>query len=79
MQSTVCARPDCSGTATAWLTYDYAAQQVWLDDGPGPEIGNQWGLCGLHAGRLRAPKGWTEVDRRGGRPARCEPPASLVS
>jgi hypothetical protein len=79
MRTTLCARPGCPGTATAWLTYDYGAQQVWLDDAAGLQDGNQWGLCGAHAGRLRAPNGWTEIDRRVGRRARWEPPTSLVS
>ena len=74
----MCARPGCPGQTEAWLTYDYAGQRVWLDDGPS-EIGDQWGLCGGHAARLRAPQGWTQVDRRLGRPGRYEPPAALVS
>ncbi len=77
VQSTFCARPGCTGRADAWLAYDYAAQRIWLDDRPEPTSGDQWGLCEYHAGRLRAPKGWSEVDRRVGR--RWEPPASLVS
>lgn len=77
MRPTLCARPGCAGAATAWLTYDYAAQQVWLDDTPGLLGGDQWGLCGTHAGRLRVPRGWTEVDRR--EAARMPPqPASLA-
>jgi hypothetical protein len=62
----------------AWLTYDYAAQCVWLDDEAGP-TGDQWGLCTDHAGRLRAPRGWAEVDRRVTRRPRYEAPTSLVS
>jgi hypothetical protein len=79
MQTTLCARPGCSGTATAWLTYDYAAQQVWLDDAPAADQGNQWGLCGPHAGRLRAPKGWEQVDRRSDGPLPWQPSTSMVS
>ena len=79
MQTTLCARPGCAGPASAWLTYDYAAQQVWLDDAPTPAAGNQWGLCGLHAGRLQAPKGWAEVDRRAGPEKKWQPSTSLVS
>ncbi len=75
MRATHCARPGCAGAASAWLTYDYAARRVWLDDGPGLVSGDQWGLCTPHAGRLRAPRGWTEVDRRG---AATADPASLV-
>jgi hypothetical protein len=79
MRPTLCARPGCPGPATAWLTYDYAAQRVWLDDSAGTEPGNQWGLCTAHAARLRAPNGWTEVDRRVVRRERWDPPTSLVS
>ena len=55
--------PRLPGQTAAWLTYDYAGQRVWLDDRP-PPAGDQWALCAGHAGRLRAPKGWTQVDRR---------------
>jgi hypothetical protein len=74
----LCARPGCQGETVAWLTYDYAGQRVWLDDAP-YDAGDQWGLCSGHAARLRAPQGWTQVDRRVGRPGRYEPPATLVS
>jgi hypothetical protein len=59
----LCARPGCAGEAAAWFTYDYAARRVWLDDRPGGG-GNSWALCHAHAGRLRAPQGWDQVDRR---------------
>lgn len=49
----------------AWLTYDYTSQRVWLDDEPAVRSGNQWALCAEHAGRLRPPRGWERVDRRG--------------
>ncbi|MST34544.1 DUF3499 family protein [Acidimicrobiaceae bacterium USS-CC1] len=82
MAPTSCARPGCQGSAVAWLTYDYGAQQVWLDDRPGP-AGDQWGLCQGHAARLRVPRGWSQVDRRAGAipPGTdpWEPPAALVS
>ena len=63
MARTSCARPGCQGSAVAWLTYDYGAQRVWLDDRPGA-AGDQWGLCAGHATRLRVPMGWARVDRR---------------
>lgn len=59
----VCARPGCHGLTAAWLTYDYAGQRAWLDDVPSPD-GDHWALCAGHASRLRAPRGWTQVDRR---------------
>lgn len=74
----LCARPGCQGATVAWLTYDYAGQRVWLDDARS-DGGDQWGLCSRHADRLQAPQGWTQVDRRGARPGRYEPPATLVS
>jgi Protein of unknown function (DUF3499) len=74
-RSMLCARPGCGGSVSAWLTYDYAGQRVWLDDAPGTEGGDQWALCAQHAGRLRAPRGWEQVDRR----TRFDAPTSLVS
>jgi hypothetical protein len=74
----LCARPGCQGQTAAWLTYDYAGQRVWLDDAPAPS-GDQWALCAGHAGRLRPPQGWTQVDRRVAVRPRFEPPTSLVS
>lgn len=50
----------------AWLSYDYAAQNVWLDDSEQAD-GDAWGLCPAHALRLKVPQGWTTVDRRQGR------------
>ena len=41
--------------------------------------GDQWALCAGHAARLRAPQGWTQVDRRVAHRPDFEPPASLVS
>jgi len=78
MRPTLCARPGCGGPARAWLTYDYAAKLVWLDDAPEPS-GDQWGLCESHAGRLRVPKGWSALDRRVAAARRFDPPSSLVS
>jgi hypothetical protein len=59
-----CARPGCAAPVAAWLTYDYGARRLWLDDGYA--AGNCWPLCSGHAARLRAPKGWTQLDRRAG-------------
>ncbi|MGI8753357.1 MAG: DUF3499 family protein [Acidimicrobiales bacterium] len=75
-RATVCARPGCQGEATAWLTYDYGGQRVWLDGEPGLEDGDQWGLCSAHAGRLSSPRGWTLIDRRLGRAPTRYVPAS---
>jgi hypothetical protein len=78
MPPTLCARPGCPAAAAAWLTYDYAAQLVWLDDHPSA-AGDQWGLCSGHAARLRVPNGWSGVDRRVARREPFEPPTTLVS
>jgi len=77
--SRFCARPGCQGAVAAWLTYDYAGRRVWLDDRPGAEGGDHWALCAAHAGRLRAPQGWVQVDRRVGRRPGFEVPTALVS
>jgi len=74
MRPTDCARPGCAGPASAWLTYDYGAQLVWLDDAEG-EGGDRWGLCGAHAARLRVPVGWSTVDRRA---AAADHPSALA-
>jgi hypothetical protein len=63
----------------AWLTYDYSGQRVWLDDTPGAEGGDHWALCADHAGRLRAPRGWQEIDRRVVRRPRIESATPLAS
>jgi Protein of unknown function (DUF3499) len=85
----LCARPGCQGATAAWLTYDYASRRVWLDDAASEGSGDQWALCAGHAARLRAPQGWTQVDRRvttpprrdrpRAEPPRFEPPTELVS
>jgi hypothetical protein len=59
-----CRRPGCHREAAATIGYDPVACQVWLDllgDGPAPAQM----LCQHHAERLRAPRGWVVVDRRG--------------
>ncbi|MHB1535090.1 MAG: DUF3499 family protein [Acidimicrobiales bacterium] len=73
MTPAVCARPGCQGPTAAWLTYDYAARRVWLDDAPGAAGGDHWALCAAHAGRLRVPRGWAQVDRRVGPRSSGEP------
>jgi hypothetical protein len=62
----------------AWLTYDYANREVWLDDAGtgawrdhaaderGDGGGHRWALCAGHAERLRVPLGWIFQDRRPG-------------
>lgn len=78
IRAALCARPGCHGPAEAWLAYDYGTKRVWLDGDPGAGAGDQWGLCSTHAERLRAPKGWSQVDRRIGKADRLQPRASLA-
>lgn len=59
-----CARPGCPSPATATLTFEYAARQVWvqpLSEAAAPEA---YDLCGRHASRTRAPQGWSLSDGR---------------
>jgi Protein of unknown function (DUF3499) len=59
-----CRRPGCHREAAATIGYDPVSCQVWLDllgEGPAPAQM----LCQHHAERLRAPRGWVVVDRRG--------------
>jgi Protein of unknown function (DUF3499) len=64
--------------AAAWLTYDYAGQQVWLDDMSTTGDGNRWALCAAHAERLRVPQGWVVQDRRIGPRPGAAPHADRV-
>lgn len=58
-----CARPGCSGTAVATLTYDYATRTAWIDP-PGEAPLGAWYICALHADGLTVPVGWGLHDRR---------------
>jgi len=70
-----CARPGCGAAAVAWLSYDYAAQRVWLDDPESLTGGHHSALCAAHASRFRPPVGWSCHDRR---TQRSVPPAIAV-
>jgi Protein of unknown function (DUF3499) len=59
----LCARPGCGEPAAATLSFQYATRTVWLDD-IGPKEPSTIDLCGRHADRLAAPKGWNDHDRR---------------
>lgn len=74
----LCARPGCQGRTAAWLTYDYSAQRVWLDDEPSPHGGDEWALCSRHAAQLRAPRGWIQMDRRVAPPGSFPAPGARV-
>ena len=59
-----CARPGCTGSPVALLTYDYRQSTAWLDDVGGRAAGTTWLLCINHADNLRVPRGWELEDRR---------------
>lgn len=50
--------------ASATLTYVYADQVVFVDDLADEDHPMIHDLCQRHAGRVRAPQGWTCRDRR---------------
>lgn len=54
----------CGTPAATFMTFDYAARAVWLDDlGASSEIPG-YALCVDHADRLTPPMGWSLADRR---------------
>ena len=59
-----CARPGCTTTATATLTYDYGAGTVWLDHLSPEAHPMTHDLCTRHADTLGVPRGWLLQDRR---------------
>ena len=55
----------CGVLATAAMSYDYQAQQVWVGELHEPlEPGAAYAMCETHADRLTPPVGWTLTDRR---------------
>ena len=59
-----CAKPGCSTTADATLTYDYGNRSAWIErlsDEPHPMTHD---LCEGHAEGLSVPRGWRLEDRR---------------
>lgn len=63
--SRTCARPGCSATAVATLSYVYATGVVQMDDLAAEAHPMVHDLCDRHAGSLRVPLGWELVDLRG--------------
>ena len=59
-----CARPGCATTASATLTYDYAAGTVWIDVLSDEAHPMTHDMCARHADSLRVPRGWLLQDRR---------------
>ncbi|MCL2470894.1 MAG: DUF3499 domain-containing protein [Propionibacteriaceae bacterium] len=58
-----CSRPGCAERAVAQVSYTYALSEVVVgpvDDYPEP---GTYTLCQTHLDRLKAPKGWTVLQR----------------
>jgi hypothetical protein len=64
----LCARPGCSDTAAATLTYNYGDRTAWLDHPIAEPHPGAHDLCVDHADRLRVPMGWSLQDRRAALP-----------
>jgi hypothetical protein len=64
MSSRTCAKPSCSVSASATLTYDYGAQTVWLEPLHPEAHPMRYDLCTDHADALRVPRGWVLRDER---------------
>lgn len=77
MSSRSCAKPGCSASASATLTFDYGARTAWLE-GLHPEAHPmRHDLCAEHADGLRVPQGWALQNRRVRFPAAL--PQSIAS
>jgi hypothetical protein len=64
MSSRTCAKPSCSISASATLTYDYGGQTAELESLNAEAHPMRYDLCTDHADALRVPIGWALVDRR---------------
>jgi hypothetical protein len=64
MSSRTCAKPGCSVSASATLTYDYANRTAWVEPLGSDAHPMQYDLCTNHADTLRVPNGWALQDRR---------------
>ncbi len=60
-----CCRPGCKNPAVATLTYVYSDSTAVV--GPLATVAepHSWDLCGTHASRITAPKGWDMVRHEG--------------
>jgi hypothetical protein len=54
----------CGAPAATYMTFDYTASAVWLEDLGLPIETPGYRLCVDHADRLTPPLGWTLTDRR---------------
>lgn len=64
MSSRTCAKPSCSVSASATLTYDYSGQTVWIEPLNAEAHPMRYDLCGDHADALKVPMGWVLEDLR---------------
>lgn len=64
MSSRTCAKPSCSTSATATLTYDYSARTAWVEALDAEAHPMAYDLCADHADALKVPNGWALADRR---------------
>lgn len=64
MSSRTCAKPGCPVSASATLTYDYAARTAWLELLDSESHPMAYDLCTGHADVLKVPQGWSLQDRR---------------
>ena len=64
MSSRTCAKPSCSVSASATLTYDYAGKMVWVEPLHHEAHPMRYDLCTEHADGLRVPNGWALQDER---------------
>ncbi len=74
-----CARPGCTESATATLTYDYGASTVWIDPLEAEAHPMSHDLCTRHSDALSVPRGWLLQDRRGSVTPLFTPARSLAS
>ena len=64
MSSRICAKPSCSTSASATLTYDYASRTAWVEHLNDEAHPMRYDLCSDHADALTVPQGWALQDRR---------------
>ena len=68
MSSRTCAKPSCSVSASATLTYDYSGQTVWIEPLNPEAHPMRYDLCAEHADALKVPMGWVLKDLRAALP-----------
>lgn len=59
-----CARPSCTASASATLTFRYGTREAWIERLADRAHPQAYDLCAPHAARTRPPEGWQLRDRR---------------